>query len=68
MHYVSKDWTLGMSNLIVTLSDLIPHTEEVLIDFQELVGEHSGENMATTVWKTLTLYGLKGRVSSKGHF
>jgi hypothetical protein len=37
--------------------------EEVLIDFQEIIGEHSGENLAHTVWETLELYGLKGHVS-----
>ncbi|KAJ6609423.1 hypothetical protein B0H10DRAFT_1628385, partial [Mycena sp. CBHHK59/15] len=38
--------------------------EELLIDFRELVGEHSGENMAEEVWSCLELYGLDdGRVS-----
>ena len=37
--------------------------EELLIDFCELSGEHSGENMAQAVWETLTQYGLIGRVS-----
>ncbi|KAF8487446.1 hypothetical protein DFH94DRAFT_609932, partial [Russula ochroleuca] len=36
--------------------------EELLIDFRELVGEHSGENMAEAVWATLELYGLIGRI------
>jgi hypothetical protein len=36
--------------------------EELLIDFQELIGEHSGDNMAQIVWKTLEDYGLTGRV------
>jgi len=27
--------------------------EELLIDFHELVGKHSGENMAEAVWETL---------------
>ncbi|KAF8065126.1 hypothetical protein FPV67DRAFT_1419270, partial [Lyophyllum atratum] len=36
--------------------------EELLIDFCELVGEHSGENMAEAVWGTMKLYGLIGRV------
>jgi hypothetical protein len=38
--------------------------EELLIDFRELIGEHSGENMAEAVWETLKQYGLVGRVSS----
>jgi hypothetical protein len=37
--------------------------EEVLIDFREIIGEHSGENLAHAVWETLELYGLKGRIS-----
>ena len=37
--------------------------EEVLIDFQEIIGKHSGENLAHAVWETLELYGLKGHVS-----
>ena len=36
--------------------------EELLIDFCELIEEHSGENMAEAVWQTLELYGLIGRV------
>jgi hypothetical protein len=38
-------------------------TEELLIDFRELTGEHSGENMAEAVWETLKQYDLIGRVS-----
>ncbi|KAJ7732345.1 hypothetical protein DFH07DRAFT_755307, partial [Mycena maculata] len=41
-HYVTNDGKL----------------EELLIDFREIVGEHSGENMAEEVWTTLELYGL----------
>ncbi|KAJ6612449.1 hypothetical protein B0H10DRAFT_1807344, partial [Mycena sp. CBHHK59/15] len=36
--------------------------EECLIDFRELVGEHSGENMAATLWETVEKFGLVGRV------
>lgn len=36
--------------------------EELLIDFQELLGEHSGENMAEAVWETLLMYRIEGRV------
>ena len=38
--------------------------EELLIDFQELIGQHSGENMAEAVWATMELYGLIGKVQS----
>jgi hypothetical protein len=37
--------------------------EELLIDFRELLGEHSGENLAHAVYDTLNTYGLKGCVS-----
>lgn len=37
--------------------------EELLIDFHELVGEHSGENMADAVWDTLKTYGISDQVS-----
>ncbi|KAJ7189804.1 hypothetical protein GGX14DRAFT_382861, partial [Mycena pura] len=47
VHYVTNDGKL----------------EELLIDFQEIIGEHSGENMADVVWKCLESYGLTGRVS-----
>ncbi|KAJ6576336.1 hypothetical protein B0H10DRAFT_1837022, partial [Mycena sp. CBHHK59/15] len=36
--------------------------EETLIDFRELQGEHSGENMAEEVWESLASYGLEGRI------
>jgi hypothetical protein len=40
------------------------NTAEMCIDFRDIVGEHSGDNMAEAVWTTLTNYGLeKGRVS-----
>jgi len=39
-------------------------SEELLIDFRELISEHSGENMAEAVWETLKQYNLIGRVSS----
>lgn len=38
--------------------------EELLIDFRELIGAHSGANMAEAVWSTIELYGLEGRVSN----
>jgi hypothetical protein len=43
---------------------ILPGLEELLIDFCELVGEHSGENMAEVVWETLVRYGIHGRVST----
>ncbi|KAJ7090140.1 hypothetical protein C8R44DRAFT_648340, partial [Mycena epipterygia] len=38
--------------------------EECLIDFCELISEHSGKNMAAAVWETVEKFGLIGRLSS----
>ncbi|KAF7372351.1 Transposase-like protein [Mycena venus] len=38
--------------------------EECLIDFRELIGEHSGENMAAAVWETIEKFGLIGRITA----
>ncbi|KAF8202773.1 hypothetical protein K438DRAFT_584131 [Mycena galopus ATCC 62051] len=43
------------------------HLEDLLIDFRELVGEHSGENMADSIWKTVEFYGLEGKVCASLH-
>jgi hypothetical protein len=43
------------------------YLEELLIDFRELLGEHSGDNMAEAVWETLKQYDLVGRVRSFAH-
>jgi hypothetical protein len=65
MHYISNDWKLGTSQILShKLCFVNIPTEELLIDFREIQGEHTGENMAQTVWETMELYGLKGRVSS----
>ncbi|KAJ6616720.1 hypothetical protein B0H10DRAFT_1726853, partial [Mycena sp. CBHHK59/15] len=44
-HYVTNDGRL----------------EEMLIDFHEILGEHSSENMVDAVWETLKKYGLDNR-------
>ncbi|KAJ6534334.1 hypothetical protein B0H19DRAFT_964767, partial [Mycena capillaripes] len=36
--------------------------EEYLIDFAELVSDHSGESMASVVWETLTKYNLQAKI------
>jgi hypothetical protein len=41
---------------------LFPLAEELLIDFRELIGQHSGENMATAVWSTLETYNIQDKV------
>ncbi|KAG2038126.1 hypothetical protein BDR03DRAFT_817015, partial [Suillus americanus] len=42
-HYVTNNWQL----------------EELLINFCEIISEHSGANLAKAMWNTLELYGLK---------
>lgn len=42
--------------------------EELLIDFRELVGEHSGENIAEAVWETLTYYNIQNKVKFTAPF
>jgi hypothetical protein len=49
--------------IILILAICSTISEELLIDFRELVGEHSGENLAHAVYDTLHVYDLKGRVS-----
>ena len=48
--------------LVVVVHLLILLIEELLIDFCELIGIHSGANMAEAVWLTMVLYGLDGWV------
>ena len=48
--------------LVSIYIQLILSSEELLIDFQELQGEHSGENMAAVVWSTLEEYGIQNKV------
>jgi hypothetical protein len=37
-------------------------SEEVLIEFQELHGGHTGKNLAQVVWSTLKMYGITEKV------
>jgi hypothetical protein len=37
--------------------------EELLIDFCEVIGEHSGENMAHAIYDTMKMYNLRGKVN-----
>ena len=48
--------------LVEILQSVILFIEELLIDFRELIGAHSGTNMAEVVWSTIVLYGLEGKV------
>ena len=62
-HYVTNDWRLGKPVSRSSLCYPFNLLEETLIDFKELIGEHSGDNMADAVWDTLELYSLKDKVS-----
>ncbi len=53
-----------MVSSMVILDTYAIESEEILIDFCELIGEHSGVNMAATVWETLQKYRLTGRVKA----
>lgn len=66
MHYVDDNWETRKSPFRAPMAHTdFSHSEELLIDFRELLGEHSGENFASVVWETLELYGLVGRVSNR---
>ena len=63
-HYINKSGGLGVFLLFSLFLVLIQFSlEELLIDFRELIGEHTGENMAEAVWETLTRYDIQDRVS-----
>jgi len=59
-HFVNVQGNLGMCSCNLSL---LPVTygliEEVLIDFHELLGSHTGENIADVVWETLEMYGIE---------
>jgi hypothetical protein len=57
---LSLFFTLESENTMIYIYSF---AEELLIDFQELIGQHSGENMAKAVWATMELYGLFGKVN-----
>jgi hypothetical protein len=66
-HYITNDGKLGkclyLPALWRSICDLLPAaSEELLIDFQQSIGDHSGESMAELVCNTLQNYGLTGRV------
>jgi hypothetical protein len=57
---LSSFFTLESEKIMIYI---FSSTEELLIDFRELIGQHSGENMAKAVWATMELYGLIGKVN-----
>jgi hypothetical protein len=65
-HYVTKsgqlDGLLDYSTQKRETNNIKNTSEELLIDFRELEGEHSGANMAEATWETLTRFGIENRV------
>ena len=55
--------SLVQINLMYLVVDIL-YSEELLINFHELIGEHSGENLAHAVYETLDLYDLNSWVST----
>ncbi len=47
---------------------LVIMKEELLIDFCELIGKHTGENMAEAVWEMLMLYALHEKVEIQVYY
>jgi len=66
VHYVNPNTgelgTLLIVILTISIADL--STEESLIDFRELLGKHTGENIADAVWDTLGTFGIQGKVNN----
>jgi hypothetical protein len=62
-HYITNEGKLGKYIFEHSHPWSDKSSEEILIDFHELLGEHSGDNMADVVWGTLEKYGLIGRVN-----
>jgi len=66
MHWINGDWKLGTPNFLILITCLLNNStisEELLIDFRELVGNIWVRIWAHAVYDTLNIYGLKGRVS-----
>jgi hypothetical protein len=57
-------WTLSNNfafmEIVITKAGEL---QELLIDFHEMDGAHSGANMAEATWDTLLRFGLENRVS-----
>ncbi|KAJ7033056.1 hypothetical protein C8F04DRAFT_958248 [Mycena alexandri] len=62
LHWVDNKGELRSSTIYFDSDSVLTTTEECLIDFAELVSDHSGETMATTVWSTLCKYNLQGKI------
>ena len=65
VHYVNPDMgKLGMSLTVFIFGFTDPLTEESLIDFYELLGQHTDENIADAVWDTLGTFGIQEKVNT----
>ena len=63
LHCVGNDGRLRLSSICSqSARSLTLILEECLIDFIELHGAHTGENMADAIWQSLKSYGLIGKV------
>jgi len=64
MHYVTNTYELGELLIVICYGDIyLYNIEECLIDFCEVIGEHSGVNITASVYKAISELGLKGCVS-----
>jgi hypothetical protein len=66
LSWISRDTELDILTrisefILVIVPSKIPYDGELLIDFRELLGEHSGEKHEA-VWETLVMYGIEDRV------
>lgn len=59
----TSQMTVSLVSVRIGLSTIIDaFSEELLIDFGEMKGSHTGENMGAAVWDTMERYGLKEKV------
>jgi hypothetical protein len=61
-HWITNQGKLRTQSVLFPFLVFISFSEECLIDFRELIGEHSGLNMANAVWTCLDEYKITHRV------
>lgn len=61
-HYITNEGECGEFPTVTCATTTNIFLEELLIDFRELIGQHSGENMASVVWSTLETYNIQDKV------
>jgi hypothetical protein len=63
VRFINQDFELGqISASLWSPIMLRQQSEEVLIDFREIIGEHSGVHLADIVMEVLKLYGIENKV------